>query len=316
MKSRNYGAVLWWGIAAGIVSGCVVSFVRGLSGYDWVVFYYPQARGVGVTQFMNPMWACIPLLPIAQLPLPYSYGTFLTLNIVLFWIGTRLTGSKQYLLLLSFPAFWVLWFGQLDGLVLFGVALGIKALELGEREREGDGTGKSDREYGPILMGIAILLVLIKPHIGAPLAAFFLLRSPRRATLLTILGGVILSMAIWGWTWPLAWTRRLLTIKSGDFVQQTTNISLFPYGLLTWLALPAAKSPLDRVKVILSATLLSVPYAAAYSVLPLLVTALPWWAYLLTDFPFVLGSKGYHLVALAPLFVICQVVCARSGWRS
>ena len=283
---------IWWVLGIGIVIGCYINFAKGISGFDWIFFYYPQAQHATSDTLINPLWIYFVISPIARLPLPVSYLVFLLLNLGMFWMGSHLTGGNRYLLLLSFPAFWMLWFGQLDGFVLFGTALGLKALD----------------SKKPILMGLAILLLLVKPHIGAPLAMLYFLWLPKRDTLLTVLLVTALSMIVWGWEWPLTWVRNILTIQEEYYVPQSTNISLFPYGLLAWLALLIAKSPMDRVKVALSATLLSVPYAATYSILPLLVLPLPWWVYLIGSAPFFLGTDGYWLTIFVPIVTILLVI--------
>jgi len=284
--------ILWWAIAIGIVIGFGINFVNGISGFDWFVFYYPQAHQVDSVRLLNPLWIYFVIWPIAQFPIQVSYVLFLLLNLGMFWVGAEFTKSKRFFLLLSFPVFWILWFGQLDGFVLFGTALGLKALE----------------SKKPTLMGIAILLLLVKPHIGGPLAVLFFLWSPKRDTLLTILLALILSMIAWGWEWPLSWVKDMLTIPEENYVYQGTNISLYPYGLLAWFALLIPKSPIDKVKVALSATLLSVPYAASYSILPLLVLPLPWWVYILGSAPFIFGSNGYLLTMLVPIVIIFLVI--------
>jgi len=292
MHKDKLFTVIWWVLGIGIVIGCGINFVKGISGFDWIFFYYPQAQQATSDTLINPLWIYFVIGPIARLPLPVSYLVFLLLNLGMFWMGSNLTGGNRYLLLLSFPAFWMLWFGQLDGFVLFGTALGLKALD----------------SKKPILMGIAILLLLVKPHIGAPLAILYFLWLPKRDTLLTVLLVTALSMIVWGWEWPIAWVRNILTIQEEYYVPQTTNISLFPYGFLAWLALLIAKSPMDRVKVALSATLLSVPYAATYSILPLLVLPLPWWVYVIGSAPFLLGPNGYRLTTLVPIVTIILVI--------
>jgi hypothetical protein len=55
------------------------------------------------------------------------------------------------------------------------------------------------------VMGLAILLLLVKPHIGGPLAVLYLLWSRKRETILVIIGIVLLSMAVWGWDWLALW---------------------------------------------------------------------------------------------------------------
>lgn len=285
-------STIWWVLGLGIVVGCLINFNKGISGFDWIFFYYPQAQQVSDGTLLNPLWIYFVIKPISLLPLPISYLVFLLLNLGMFWFGSQLAGGNRYLLLISFPAFWMLWFGQLDGFVLFGTALGLAAL-------------RSDK---PILMGIAILALLVKPHVGAPLALLYFVWLPKRDALLTLLLVFGLSLIVWGWDWPIIWVRNILTIQEKFYVPQTTNISLFPYGLLAWLAILIPKTPLDRVKVALSATLLSVPYAATYSILPLLVLPQPWWLYLIGSLPFFLGPNGYRLTMLVPILTIILVI--------
>ncbi len=292
LKEGNLFPVIWWVLGIGIVIGCLINFSNGISGFDWIFFYYPQAQQVSDGTLLNPLWIYFIIKPIALLPLPISYLIFLLLNLGMYWFGSQLTVGNRFLLLFSFPAFWMLWFGQLDGFVLFGAALGLFAWD----------------SKKPILMGIAILFLLVKPHIGAPLAVLYFFWFPKRDTLLTIFVVTLLSMIVWGWDWPIIWVRNILTIQEKFYVPQTTNISLFPYGLLAWLAILIPKTPLDRVKVALSATLLSVPYAATYSILPLLVLPQPWWLYLIGSLPFFLGPNGYRLTMLVPIMTIVLVI--------
>jgi hypothetical protein len=189
MNNKNLSTYIWWSIAFAFVIGYAINFTKGLSGFDWFHFYYPQARYVSAERLINPLWVYFVLGPISRLPLLVSYILFLVLNVVMLWIGSQLAGGQRFLLLFSFPAFWVLWFGQLDGFVLLGTALGLKALD----------------SEDPISMGLAILLLLVKPHIGGPLAVLYLLWSRKRETILVIIGIVLLSMAVWGWDWLALW---------------------------------------------------------------------------------------------------------------
>jgi hypothetical protein len=288
----DFGAAVWWVIGMGLVVGCSLNYVRGLSGFDWVIVYQRQAIKVDESLIFNPLWIYFILKPIAQLPMSINYIVFTSLNLVMIWLGCKLTGAKKFFLLFSFPVFWLLWFGQLDGFVLLGTALGWRALELKK----------------PVWMGIAILLLLVKPHIGAPLAGLYFLLYPRWETVATVGLVALLSMLVWGWEWPYHWVWNFIVINEEKFVPQATNISLFPYGLISWTALLIAKSPLDRAKIVLSATVLSVPYAAAYSILPLLIFPLPNFVYILASAPLFLGQNGYRLTTLVPFLTIILVV--------
>ena len=281
-------AIVWWGVALGIVIGCGLN---AISGFDWVHFYYPRAHDFAPETVINPLWLYLLIAPLGYLPMRVSYALFSLVNVSLLWLGSRLTGVNRFALLLSFPALWVLWYGQVDILVMFGAALGFWAVQTRR----------------PIWLGVALLLLLIKPHIGAPLAIlYFLWLRDWRA--LAVCGAVLfLTLIIWGFDWPLSWLRSLLQVAAPPpdvaltTAGQQTNISLFPYGLLAWLVMLLPMSRVERAIGTLAATFLSAPYAATYSLITLLVLPAPWWVYLLSSVPLVLGPKGYWLTTFAPL---------------
>ena len=87
--------VIWWVLGIGIVVGCGINFVKGISGFDWIFFYYPQAQQATSDTLINPLWIYFVLKPIALLPLPVSYALFLLLNLGMFWVGSNLAGGKE-----------------------------------------------------------------------------------------------------------------------------------------------------------------------------------------------------------------------------
>nr|MBC8496901.1 hypothetical protein [Chloroflexota bacterium] len=102
MHKDKLFTVIWWVLGIGIVIGCGINFVKGISGFDWIFFYYPQAQQATSDVLINPLWIYFVIGPIARLPLPVSYLVFLRLNLGMFWMGCNLTGGNRYLLLLSF----------------------------------------------------------------------------------------------------------------------------------------------------------------------------------------------------------------------
>jgi hypothetical protein len=276
--------MVWWAMAVGVVAGCVVNFKTGISGYDFFTAFYPQAHKLVDIQFAHMPWLFLILFPICQVPIIWAFALFNILNVIIIRTCSWLRQVNPYRLLLSFPAFWLLWFGQVDAFIILGAALGIWAVE----------------HKRPYLTGFAILLMLIKPHLGAGLAVAYIIWSrPRWRVLVPIVGMGILSLVIWGWDWPLEWVRNIFVYKD-VFVSQKVNIDLFPYGVLAWVAVLTPVSRQSRCILIYSATLLSVPYAPIYAVFPLYIFPLPWWIYL---FPYLGlgGSMFYPLITLMPL---------------
>lgn len=143
---------------------------------DWNKTFAPAAldwmRGVHSPWELHPNFAnppfVLPLIaPLALLGARASFVVFIALMLAGLYASTRMLGGSPILLMLSYPGIWVLAYGQFEPLVCFGVALGWFALR---REK-----------YG--LLGIAYLLLAIKPQIGfAPaLLYFFGRRRGRRA---------------------------------------------------------------------------------------------------------------------------------------
>jgi len=286
-KERRW-AIAWWGIALGIVIGCGLN---SISGFDWVHFYYPRAHDFAPTSVINPMWIYLVVAPIAYLPIRVGYVVFSLVNVSLIWLGSRLTGVNRFALLLSFPALWVLWYGQLDIFVMLGVALGFWAVQ----------------HQKPAWLGVALLLLLVKPHIGGPLAVVYFMWSRNWRTVVVFGAVLLLTLIIWGVEWPIIWIKSLFRVATPPpeatitTAGQWTNISLFPYGLLAWLVVLLPMPRVERATAILSATFLSVPYAATYSLIALLVLPVSWWVYVLSSVPLVLGPNGYWITAFAPL---------------
>ncbi len=287
-KKEKLLAMVWWGIALGMVIGCDLN---SISGFDWIYFYYPRAYNFTPETIVNPMWLYFLLIPVASLPSRLSYGLFSLINISLIWLGSRLTKVNRFALLLCFPSLWILWYCQIDNLAMLGAALGFWAIQYQKSA----------------FLGMALLLLLVKPHIGGPLAvAYFLWLRDWRA--LAIFGaGVFLSLMVWGFDWPIIWFRNLYHFAAPPAgatlttAGQKTNISLYPLGLLAWLIVLLPMPRVERAIAVVAATFLSMPYAATYSLIVLLVLPVPWWVYLLSSVPLVLGPEGYWITTLAPL---------------
>jgi hypothetical protein len=291
---KNFKTILWWGLALGLVIGCSVN---KFSGFDWYVCFAPQALQVDTNLILNPMWIYLILSPIAWLPTKLSFMVFLFLNILMIRLALYLSGTNRFALLLSFPALWLLWYGQLDGFVMLGVALGFWSLET----------------HKPVITGFSILLLLVKPHIGIPLGIAYFLWSRNWKTLLVMLAVFALSCVFWGVEWPIYWVKNLLSAGEPWRMVQHANIGLFPYGLIAWLGLFIPMSRKDKVIYIVSATIASLNYVGTYSLLILLILQPPWWAFVLSAAPILLGQNGYWITSLVAPLVILWILLRNIG---
>jgi hypothetical protein len=162
-------------------------------GFDWI-HYYKAGR-------LHPIWTPWSMW-IIKILAPCGFGLVFALSAI--GIGVR---SVRYnrspfplaLAILSLPTLWVIYMGNLDGLVLLGM----------------------------LIMPVGIPLVLMKPQVSA----FSLLA--RKDWLLVGILWVLLSLILWGF-----WPKNLLMVTTSDWkAEWTQDISIFPWGILLGLPL-------------------------------------------------------------------------------
>lgn len=179
--------ILVWGMVF------ILFYIVGMfipEGYDWIVYY---SKGV-----LHPIWTpwTKVILPFLTLPLVVAVTLF---SIVYRAYQSNKAPLPIILAVLSLPTLWVLFMGNLDGLVLAGM----------------------------LLLPWGVPLVLMKPQLAA-----FTLLSKRSSIIAGVVWGVI-SLLIWG-LWPLNF---LMVMTPAWKVEWMQDISLFPWGLLLGIPL-------------------------------------------------------------------------------
>jgi len=177
--------VIWFGLF-------ILFYVIGLflpEGFDWVVYYAPGT--------LHPIWTPWTTIILKFINWP------LVVAITLFAIILRSYRNNRSpwpiaLAVLSLPTLWVLYMGNLDGLVLAGL----------------------------LLLPWGVPLAAMKPQLSA-----FALLANKRSVIAGAVWGLI-TLAIWG-LWPLNFAMALTPEWK---VEWTQDISLFPWGAL--IALP------------------------------------------------------------------------------
>jgi len=287
-QNRRINDLLWWGAAAWLV-GFV--YLRGAP--DWEVAYLPATLGDYVTAPLvaNPPYILFLFYPLSILP-PRIGGVILALiNLVCLFAASRITGANKWLLLLSFPALIVTTFGQIDGLVALGAVIGSVAV----------------RKNSGLLLGLAFLLLGLKPQVGCVLVIVYLVWMLSEGHCLdagiatgVCVGVVGLSFLAFGF-WLPDWINKIVvSIITGGDEFTSFEIGLFPFGLVALAgSLCFAR---EDVPAILTGTLLASPYAGYYSLVSALAFPLPWFVYCLTWLPVFLPTKMGVLVA--PIAVI------------
>ncbi len=154
-------------------------------GFDWKMYF---SQGL-----IHPIWTPWTkyLLQVVNFPLVVA--------ITLFSISFRAFRYNKSpipiaLAILSLPTIWVLFMGNLDGLVLLGL----------------------------LVLPLGVPLALMKPQLSA-----FALLAKKNFLIAGIIWGVI-SLLIWG-LWPLNF---LMALSPGWKLEWVQDISLFPWGLL------------------------------------------------------------------------------------
>lgn len=280
---------IWWGL---VIGAFVYSIIFG--GKDWETIYRPAALGdyAGHPLVGNPLYLLFFFWPLARfLPVNVGGAIIVLFTLLVIHCISQLTGVNRWLITFSYPALWMIKMAQIDAFILLGVVIGWWSIE-------------HDKPYW---QGVATLLLLLKPQIGAPISVVFLVWQHNwRAFVISSLV-FMASLAVFGF-WPLPWFEKLLTLSQGattggDFAITGNSISLFPYGAFFFLLiLLPFYSRKERTAAIIAATMLSVPYAAYYSILAAMAFPLPLCIYIVISLP-LLGSIGWWAL-LGPISII------------
>jgi hypothetical protein len=153
--------------------------------------------------------------------------------------------------------------GNLDGIVMLGVALGWWAVE----------------NHRPYWLSLASTLILTKPAIGLPILILYWWWQQDYRVIIVPALATVLAQFVYGWAWPIRWIQTLF--HGMELVARSMTISWFPYGLLAFLIILLPLPRWDRVIAMLSATFLGSPFAGLYSLVTLLAWPIPRWTFLL-----------------------------------
>lgn len=241
----------------------------------------------------NPPWLSPILAPFITMPGRAGYILFIGLTVGILFYSTRVFEGNPIIMLISAQLFWILWWGQIDGLVIFGIALGWFAYQ----------------KHSWRLFALALLLGALKPQIGAIplLAMWWWLGKDRWKPLAVLVIAVIVTSIIYG-PW-LQWViEGVITItKSSQYFPWNSSIGLIGLPLF----IPALLLNLTRSQrlIALTATAILVsPYMPYYSTLILLVFNLPWWVIIFAIigyFPNVVGTAiAWNGIAFLPACIL------------
>ncbi len=220
----------------------------------------------------------------------------LSLTSILFlFFANRVLAGRHWIVFTSFAFAWTLYYGQIDSLVVGGIAFAWWALN-------------HDK---PILIGAGLILASIKPQLSLPLILIIWWWSPGRLKSLIIpLIVFILSLLQWGF-WVPEWLLKIM--ETGNIINLSRNLSLWtllgPIVLLIWPALFWLPLPRNRKLLAIAAgTAMTFPYFPLPSSILFLAMPVPVWLYVLSQLPLLASVTGYEIYYFMKIIPIVLVI--------
>ena len=253
-------AVIVWLIYA--ISGQGIEFFSTYR--DLVLQPQNLVSRFGVPLTYNPPWVGLILAPFIVMPGKSGYLLFMVVTILMFWYATREFSGKLAFLLVSAQLSWILFWGQIEALVMLGIALGWSALKTHSWPR----------------MILALLLAVLKPQIGLVpiLAIWWWSGKDRWKSLLGFLIVVLLSILMYG-PWPVWFVQNVVKISTDNSIYHLWNSSIGVWALPLFIpALALKMNRYQRLVALMATGMLASPYMPYYSTILLFCFALPGWS--------------------------------------
>ncbi|MEW5956860.1 MAG: glycosyltransferase family 87 protein, partial [Chloroflexota bacterium] len=256
-------------------------------GNDLYNFYLPFAGGCLNCGFV-PYFARWVLVPLTWLPSDLVWPVLVIVSLVILLLTCRYIGHNPLWLLLSFPTLSMIWLGQIDALIIAGLAIALLA-------------------SSPWLRGVGLSLAAIKPQI-AGLAIIVLLAHERGSNLLKILVAPIVvgvvSLLIFGLDWPFLWLANASQVPLHAY--QLDVVDPLPYLLAPLIFLFQGRQ--GKLRAALLITTMASPYFGLYSYTVPLSFGIPGWGVLLSFIWPLAYISGTHLLRLVWIFPIALLV--------
>ena len=230
----------------------------------------------------HPYWAKWLFTLLRLPPEPVAYLLLSLTCIAMLYFALRVFGGRHWMVFTSFAFAWTLIYGQIDALVVGGLALAWWAVQ----------------EKRPVWLGAGLVLASLKPHLALPLGLLLWWWSPSRLKSLIVPAVVLaLSLLTYGF-WIPEWIERLQDISY--LTELTRNLSIHTEtGYWIWLVWPLVLAlPLERPRklvAVAATTALTMPYFPLPSAVLFLVMPVPAWLYWLLQVPALGGWLGYWL---------------------
>lgn len=255
--------------------------------------YMNAAAGHG--NIFYPYWTLFLLTPLTLLPFWLGFVVWNATNIGCVYVACKLWGGNTIIALLSYPMLFMLFYGQITGLLVLALVLYDRWI--------------ADKPYHA---GIAAAIALAKPQLAVPVLLYSALRPHvswhnRLVSVLPTLAAFTLSLLVYG-DWVTAWLGRLDTAATEGSITMWSLIG--HWSLLLWLPLGFI-APEQRRLFVICTTALSLPYFQLTGLL-LLLAGMPLSLFSVLAFigygMLMLGWFGASLMLLLPLSIYIWIV--------
>lgn len=292
-----------WELAAILASSLVAIYlcilVAQKSFFPVDYFTYRSAALGDYHDYFYAFWILPVFRLLSFLPDVLQVFIFYFLSIFSVWFAVRVFAGKAPIVIFSYNMLWILWFGQLSGIVVGGLAL--------------MQWGITTRRWW--IAGIGMIIASTKYHTGIPIVLTLWLLADiswkdRFRILIIPVSVAILSLALYGF-WPLDILSRAATDNPPN---GATSYTLWrwigPVALVFWI--PVLLLPLSRGRrliAVVACMAMSFPYFQLSDLLYLLV--LPnGWLPLLGDISFlhIVYNPILQLTVLIPLAAYIRVI--------
>lgn len=259
------GVSIWLHQNGQVVLHDFINYSRAGTG-DFVNYYYAY-------WFVPVLWL------ISRLPFYVGYAIWGLLNIAGIWFGARALGGRAALALLTYQALYVLFYGQISGIIAAGLGLAF--------------WGLANKRWG--WAGLGLLLAAVKFQSGLIFGAALWLFFPvtwreRLKALIVPAAGVAMSLVLYP-GWPLDLLETFRIHPANDLGSLSLWQWIGPWALLVWLPPILLRLPPNRrILMFAAATCLGMPYFQQADLVCLFILPVGWLP--------ILGNLGFLYIPL------------------
>ena len=274
------------------------SYHYKIGAVDLIHSYLPAGRG-DFSEFRYPYWIVPVFQILEELPFLFGYGIWMVLNIFCVLFATRVFGGKPILALASYQMLYVLYYGQITGLLVFGLAIAW--------------WGMSNKRF--YIAGFGLLLSATKPQVGLIMGLLLFLFADvtwtERAKILIV---PIIISAISIIIWP-GWPQDVILTLINNPLNTNGDFSLWQWigfwSLLLYLpVLIIPFSGTQKLLMIFITFILSFPYFQHTGLLILFCLPIGWIPLLgyIGVLRSVIGWTALKLIVVLPLVLYLYLI--------